>query len=455
MTSAPVTDVKALFMNVTNTRTTSSAQKTSAEFVQVMSGTAEKSEDTNNQGATSKTQNTKQASKLAAENSSKKVLKEDSRVADKLKQAAETEKPIKEIESAVDEAAVKIAAAVMDKLNISEEELLIAMETLGLQPTDLLEPNNVMNLMVELTGSEDALTLLTNEELYTDVKQLMQMAEELTATIKEQFTITDEEFTELISRVSDENEVKTPELPELQEEKAIPLTAGEKVISVEVSKADDVTMSKSTESKEGGLLLPKTESTGNEQSEMMDNGEAEKQALWGTTTQTTTNSVGDIVETVKEFTRVDGQEIMRQVTDYIKVNVNADTTSIELRLHPESMGTVSAHVTSQNGAITAQFIVQNEAVKAALETQLVQLRDKLNDQGLKVESIEVTVEDHDLSKSFSNEFSEEESSKDNSKRGRRQIDLNSLEELSEELTEEEKLAADIMTVNGNSVDYSA
>jgi len=454
MTSTPVTDVKALFMSVTSTRTTSSAEKVPNEFVQVMSETAEKSDDTNHQGATSKTQDVKQTSKSAVDDSSKKVLKEDSRVAEKLKQATETEKPIEEIESAVEEAAAKIVVAVMDKLNISEEELLAAMETLGLKITDLLEPNNVMNLMVELTGSGDALTLLTNEELYTDVKQLMQMAEELTTAIKEQFALTNEEFAELISKVGDNNEPQMQELPEQQEGKAIPVEAGEKVVTVEVNKADDVAVSKSTESKEGSFLVPKTEGSENEQSKM-DYGEAEQQEFLGTTTQTTTNSVGDIVETVKEFAKVDGQEILRQVTDYIKVNVNADTTSIELKLHPESMGTVSAHVTSQNGAITAQFIVQNEAVKAALETQLVQLKDRLNEQGLKVESIEVTVEDHDLSRSFSNEFSEEDANKNDFKRGRRQINLNDLEGLPEELTEAEQLAADIMTVNGNSVDYSA
>lgn len=454
MTSTPVTDVKALFMSVTSTRATSSAEKVPNEFVQVMSETAEKSDDTNHQGATSKTPDVKQTSKSAVDDSSKKVLKEDSRVAEKLKQATETEKPIEEIESAVEEAAAKIVVAVMDKLNISEEELLTAMETLGLNITDLLEPNNVMNLMVELTGSGDALTLLTNEELYTDVKQLMQMAEELTTAIKEQFTLTNEEVAELISKIGDDNEPQIPELPEQQEGKAIPVEAGEKVVAVEVSKADDVAVSKATDSKEGSFLVPKAEGAENEQSKM-DHGEAEQQEFLGTTTQTTTNSVGDIVETVKEFTKVDGQEIMRQVTDYIRVNVNADTTSIELKLHPESMGTVSAHVTSQNGAITAQFIVQNEAVKAALETQLVQLKDRLNEQGLKVESIEVTVEDHDLSRSFSNEFSEEDANKNDFRRGRRQINLNDLEGLPEELTEAEQLAADIMTVNGNSVDYSA
>ncbi len=454
MTSTPVTDVKALFMSVTSTRATSSAEKVPNEFVQVMSETAEKSDDTNHQGATSKTPDVKQTSKSAVDDSSKKVLKEDSRVAEKLKQATETEKPIEEIESAVEEAAAKIVVAVMDKLNISEEELLTAMETLGLNITDLLEPNNVMNLMVELTGSGDALTLLTNEELYTDVKQLMQMAEELTTAIKEQFALTNEEFAELISKVGDNNEPQMQELPEQQEGKAIPVEAGEKVVTVEVNKADDVAVSKSTESKEGSFLVPKTEGSENERSKM-DYGEAEQQEFLGTTTQTTTNSVGDIVETVKEFAKVDGQEILRQVTDYIKVNVNADTTSIELKLHPESMGTVSAHVTSQNGAITAQFIVQNEAVKAALETQLVQLKDRLNEQGLKVESIEVTVEDHDLSRSFSNEFSEEDANKNDFRRGRRQINLNDLEGLPEELTEAEQLAADIMTVNGNSVDYSA
>jgi flagellar hook-length control protein FliK len=42
--------------------------------------------------------------------------------------------------------------------------------------------------------------------------------------------------------------------------------------------------------------------------------------------------------------------------------------------------------------MTAQFAVQNELSKEALESQMQTLKDALNQQGIKVDSIEVTVQ---------------------------------------------------------------
>lgn len=69
----------------------------------------------------------------------------------------------------------------------------------------------------------------------------------------------------------------------------------------------------------------------------------------------------------------DTENIMRQIMDYMKIQVKADTSNLEMQLHPASLGTVQVQIASKGGAVTANFIAQNETVKAALESQMVQL----------------------------------------------------------------------------------
>ena len=82
---------------------------------------------------------------------------------------------------------------------------------------------------------------------------------------------------------------------------------------------------------------------------------------------------------------------MNQITEQIRVHVKQDTTEMELQLHPASLGSVKVQLTSAGGVLTAVFTTENEAVKAALESQLIQLKENFSQQGLKVESVEVNV----------------------------------------------------------------
>lgn len=92
----------------------------------------------------------------------------------------------------------------------------------------------------------------------------------------------------------------------------------------------------------------------------------------------------------------DTKEIMDQIMDYMKLNLKADTSSLEMQLHPANLGTLQIQIASKSGMVTAHFIVQNEAVKAALESQMIQLKEQFAEQDVKVEAIEVTVQTHEF-----------------------------------------------------------
>ena len=86
------------------------------------------------------------------------------------------------------------------------------------------------------------------------------------------------------------------------------------------------------------------------------------------------------------------------------------------------------------------------------------LRENLNQQGVKVDAIEVTVSSHGFEKNLDSGQQREQQEgemQEANKKTRRSIRLDSLDELSGLMTEEEMLVAQIMKDNGNSMDLTA
>lgn len=147
---------------------------------------------------------------------------------------------------------------------------------------------------------------------------------------------------------------------------------------------------------------------------------------------------------------------MDQIMDYMKIQLKPGMDQLEMQLHPASLGNVHVQITSKGGEITAQFQVQNETVKAAIESQIMELKETLKDQGIKVEAVQVTVENHGFeSNLWQGQSREENAASQNEKKTARRINLNDLDALfEEEASEEELLNAQMMEMNGNTLDYT-
>ena len=116
-------------------------------------------------------------------------------------------------------------------------------------------------------------------------------------------------------------------------------------------------------------------------------------------------------------------------------------------------------VTQKGDVITAKIFTENDAVKQALENQMATLRTELNQNSTKVTSIEVSVGTHEFERNLEQNARdesrrEEQMSKQSSKRNSR-INLNSLDELSGIMSEEDMLIAQMMRDNGNTLDFQA
>ncbi len=143
---------------------------------------------------------------------------------------------------------------------------------------------------------------------------------------------------------------------------------------------------------------------------------------------------------------------MRQIMDYMKITLKADTSSLEMQLHPASLGTLQIQIASKGGVVTANFITQNEAVKAALESQMVRLQESFEEQGVKVEAIEVTVQTHEFERNLDQGRGRNQG--ESSRRNRtRRIQLNDTLPL-EDLAEEDTLTAQMMAAEGTTMDIT-
>lgn len=91
--------------------------------------------------------------------------------------------------------------------------------------------------------------------------------------------------------------------------------------------------------------------------------------------------------------------IVNQVVEQIKVTMGRETTSMQLQLNPESLGKVLISVTANHGVMTANFTVQSEEAKEALQSQMFSLREALESRNLKVDAVEVEVSDFAFSQS--------------------------------------------------------
>lgn len=82
--------------------------------------------------------------------------------------------------------------------------------------------------------------------------------------------------------------------------------------------------------------------------------------------------------------------ITQQIVEQARLIRNAENTEMVIKLNPRHLGELTLKVAvNSNGGVTATFHTDNAQVRALLETSMIQLQKELNDQGIKVDSVEV------------------------------------------------------------------
>lgn len=380
-----------------------------------------------------------------------------------------------EVREDVEEAAGKVMEEISDMLDIPLEKVEEAMEILGLTMADLFDPTNLKQLLLNLTDSTDELSLVTDEGLYSNLQDLFQTVNETLHTLQEELGLDADELEALLSEISAEEkqpvETLEPVMTPVGEEPEVSVE-GMKDYAVSVEKdggtvqikvtVDDASGQKHVSEQVTDTAKPVVEAPMKKENEA-GTGHKEENAGQNAGNAFLQNLTGhtEEVEAPAErpvYTQPETNQIMDQIVEYMKINIKPETQELEMQLHPASLGTVHVQLAAKDGVITAQFAAQNETVKAVLETQMIQLKEQFEEQGIKVEAVEVTVANHAYGEQYGDQQEAADQENGGAKKNARRINLN-LDEIEEEdldeLDDSERIAVEMMQANGNTVDYTA
>ena len=336
---------------------------------------------------------------------------------------------------------------ITETFSISEEELQGIMDDLGMTKMDLTDPASLNELLMNISGAQDSFALLTDENLYGNVKGIMNLQNELVGQAQEDLKLTYGEWQQTVAGIAQE-------------------TVAEPVITVETDDTVNTAAGSQTDPTQEPEILKNQAAQNAQEEKAGDFGEKQEQAANGEHGNLLLqnlkegNFLTQLQQTAQteEAGQTDTQYIMRQIMDYMKVSVKPDSSDLEMQLHPQSLGTLHIQMAAKNGVVTANFITENDTVKAALESQMVQLKENFTEQGIKVEAIEVTVQTHQFEQNLEqgrDGSGSREAEAGVSKKRTRRINLNTAFAEEEPQTEEDRITADMMTANGNTVDFTA
>ena len=334
----------------------------------------------------------------------------------------------------------QILQQITEQLGVSPEEVLQAMDALGISAEDLSQ--NMAALLSELTGT-DQMAVLTDESLYTQVSDLANAVEQTIEELADTLGMDKEQLTTLL-----QDSVQNPEKPVIvvEQESAAPVTD----MQQESTSDQEVQTATTTDIEAEQPRETKRDEKGNMQQQMQDMQKPAENL------QQTQGSAIAAEQTTERFDLQRTQKIIDQIADYVKIHSGEKLTSMEIALNPASLGSVNLHVSSKGGVISAQLYAQDEAVRAALESQVAALKESLEAQGMKVDAIEITEHSHQLEQNLDQNGGQQEGAEAQKKSGRRLLNLDELPEeeaYEEEMTQAEKLQIEMMRMGGNKLNF--
>lgn len=354
--------------------------------------------------------------------------------------------------SKANQAAENIKDAIKKALNISDEQLEDAMSVLGLTAMDLFQPDNIANLVMSISGVQDAMGILTDAQLSQNFQDIMSAVEQTVDELTADTGMSAQQLKEFFENYSKDTTVEDNNdgVKEALAETVDSNNNEENILS-----ANEQTMDNITQAVEKKIQVAEDNKSSDN---LMGQNHSDKAQQSNTTvTDISANLIQNIQSSFEEVmstsstNSVNGADIVKQIINSVKVSGNTSIQSMEIQLNPEHLGKVNLTVTSKNGVITAQIVAQNEEVKKAIESQIATLKENFESQGIKIEAVEVTVQSHAFESGQNLQGNNSEQGK-NSKGTRRHISLEEFESLGDE---SEELIDNLIHHEHSSVEYTA
>lgn len=330
--------------------------------------------------------NTEEVNEVTASSEEKVTGKENAKDTESVqKDTAEPDE--KELAERVAEVIAQVTEVVKDVLHLTTEQLEETMQLLGITEIDLLNADVLKQMVLTVNGEQDAAAFLMDSDMLSQMQQLLGETEAILegAGIHEDELfgmLENEEFAALLGQA-------TEELAEAGTEKKLSEELpAEQTETVAVKKTEITFQAENAEAK--------TEMSNDKSGENADSQADFTQDNAGLSNQFIQNLQNAVNEGVKETAfgatlAEQIREIANQILEQVKVIVAQEMTSLEIQLTPDHLGKLNITVTEQDGAMKATFVTENELAKEAIESNLIQFKQMMNEQGIRVEAIEVTV----------------------------------------------------------------
>ena len=396
MVSSAVTGAMAVRNTSSGTASKSSNTKSkSSDFKSVMAASISKNTSNAGTGSSDSKLGIADDVKSAKDQNTTdtKNTKADTDAVDKKQNAADTGKADKTDKSKqdnksdekVNDAVQNVKDTIKEELDVSDEDIAKAMEVLGITDNDLLSVVKVTELVSALTGA-DSITLITDDDMSGKLTSVLDAVNTAQEDIADMLN-TDVDDAVLVVRTdavvkkdTDETVVKNTDSSITDNQSVSETESLSDVLAAKVTAQGSSKHEESTGEHTG-------EHTGEQNHNTQSYGGVADSII-----QSMKDSFADIV--TEDTSRVSEADIVNQVIDQIKLSSGRELTSIEVMLNPERLGSVHVTVTAKNGILSAQIAAQNEQVKTALENQVTALKENFQNQGIKVEAVEITVMTH-------------------------------------------------------------
>lgn len=339
-----------------------------------------------------------------------------------------------ELNDKVNEAVQDVKDTIKDELDVSDEDIAKAMEVLGMTATDLLSVVKVTELVGELTGT-DEITLITDDDMLSRLTSVLDVVNAAQQDIADMSGVNVEDVSDVIATANTEADVNKDVTDNV--------VSNNQPAAIEESLSDMLAKKITTDGSakqqnNAGEQNHNTETYGSVADNMI---------------QSMSDSFADII--TEDTAYVSEADIVNQVIDQIKLTSGKELTSIEVMLNPERLGSVHVTVSAKNGILTAQIAAQNEQVKTALENQMTTLRENFENQGIKVDAVEITVMTHQFE--AGQNFGQNESERKQSERKlNKKLDLSAYDdEVDDEFSDDELRRKDSIQNGNSSVEYIA
>lgn len=378
--------------------------------------------DKNNASANSTDANSKKVNDTTDRRSTEQAKNNDNSD-NKINKTSDNDKVKLNSQEKEDAVSKDIISAVKDITGISEEDIMAMLQNLGMTAIDLLDEDNLMKFMLEINQETDIMSLLVNDGMADTFLQLKSALSDIGKEISNDSENLDEfDFAKNIGNDDGNNEVeKTPEV------EVIDLRTGKNDSDSEFKR--DNSSSKNTDQGSSDMIM-------NNLSEI---------------TNATLEAQG--VNVTSNFTSI---SIVNQLVEAARVTLTDTVSSMEIMLNPENLGKVNLNITLKEGVMTAQITAENQVTKEAIESQVVMLKEQLNNQGLKVEAIEVTIASHSFEAGYDqNNDNASKGEQSNSKKNKTGIINFDADDLAEEDAATQDIRQEIDQQTGSMVSFKA